>query len=301
MKLNLTPILLVLLTGAGSALAASHYKDEYIRQYDQNGDALLSLAEFNAARRARFDATDTNDDDVVSADEYAYEWEDRLDVMIEKERAGRVKQAHRRFDSLDANDDGIIAADEFNASGDRIFTSFDHNDDALIDAADAEIEQAQANADGKAETRRERRRSFVRMPSSHSRSGFFEMYDTDADETVSRSEFDVQRRAAYRFMDYDRNSRVDEDEYVAEYEDRLDNAIERSRRGQVRQAYVRFDSLDADDDGKMTFEEYQQSGHRSFARWDTNKDEIVSADDPMPERSRPNDADSRQASNTGQR
>ena len=289
-KINQTLFFLCALAVAPSAMAASHYKDRFISQYDQNGDGMLSLEEFDSARRARFDNTDTDGNGVVSADEYAYEWEDRLDEMIEKERVGKMQAAREEFASLDGDDDGIVTAAEFNALGDQIFAGHDHNGDAQIDAADLELAAKLDAGGGKNSYAGGGSRSWIRMPSAQSAEGFFELFDVNADEVVSRDEFDAERRASYSLMDYDRDGGIDIDEYVADYEERLDRQIDRIRRGQVRQAYVRFGALDDDDNGEMTFAEYQKSGHRSFARFDTNEDEVVSMADPLPTRDRPNNA-----------
>lgn len=275
---------------AVSVSAASHFKDRYIEQYDSDGDGAVSAKEFERARRDKFDFTDTNKDGVVSDEEYVYEYEDRLDGRITKEREGHVKQTGIRFASLDKDKDALIKQSEFIKTGNWAFTHYDNNKDGTINSVDADIErqekaekEAKDKEQGKAPAEQSRRtRSVIRMPSTHSRRGLFEIYDADGDEEVSRREFDAERQAAFRFMDFDRSGGVTEEEYLNEYENRLDAGIERSRRAQIRQTYVRYGVLDNDGDGKMTFAEYQKSGNRSFKRWDTNKDGSVSADDPVP-------------------
>jgi len=69
---------------------------------------------------------------------------------------------------------------------------------------------------------------------------------------------------------------------VLEFEDRLDVQIEKTHEGQIKQTYVRFEVLDTDENGKMTFSEYMVSGLNAFHRYDTNGDGYLTLADPAP-------------------
>ena len=69
------------------------------------------------------------------------------------------------------------------------------------------------------------------------------------------------------------------DDYLAEFETRVDRRIAALDQGSDRQVHVRFGVLDADKDGRMTFAEYQVSGKRLFETADRNKDGVVDAAD----------------------
>lgn len=56
------------------------------------------------------------------------------------------------------------------------------------------------------------------------------------------------------------------------------------RAGHLRQTHVRFNSLDKDENGYVSWEEFKRSGDRAFAHLDTNKDGRISAEDPPPPR-----------------
>lgn len=54
------------------------------------------------------------------------------------------------------------------------------------------------------------------------------------------------------------------------------------RAGHLRQTHVRFNALDKDENGYISWEEFKRSGDRSFALLDTNKDGRISKEDPPP-------------------
>lgn len=56
------------------------------------------------------------------------------------------------------------------------------------------------------------------------------------------------------------------------------------RAGHLRQTHVRFNSLDKDENGYVSWEEFKRSGDRAFEHLDTNKDGRISAEDPAPAR-----------------
>lgn len=267
------------------AHAASHRKIVYIDQYDQDQDGRVSSIEFEQARRARFDATDTDHSATVSIEEYVFEWEDRLDAQLAVDRKEQVTQTANRFKALDDDSNGILSRAEFDASGAASFQRFDSDRDGIIDAADVDA-RAEAGERQRSEMSREQilvdQKRMLDMPSTHSKAGTIEVYDADADGVVTLAEFARGRDAQYAAMDGNGDGGVDVDEYTVEFENRVDAALAAFRKASVDQARVRFGALDADADGSMTFREYQNSGHGSFERWDTDHDGYVTLEEADP-------------------
>ncbi|MEM6818597.1 MAG: hypothetical protein AAF578_07385 [Pseudomonadota bacterium] len=266
----------------------------FIADHDHDGDGRVSSIEFEQSRRDRFDATDSNTDGTVDEQEYVYEWEDRLDAQLEIDRSGRAKQTYVRFAAMDKDDDELMSWDEYAASGNRIFTGWDTNKDGVIDSADPERSynwspkpDSELTAE-ELEQRRERKMSYARsmlvMPTTHNLEGVMARYDLDQDGRVERDEFDGKRRADYDLTDFNGDGTLEPDEYASEFEDRMDAVIETFRAESVQQSRRRFEALDNDEDGRMTFAEYRESGNKIFARYDGSQDGYVSLDDPMPPR-----------------
>lgn len=123
----------------------------------------------------------------------------------------------------------------------------------------------------------------------HDGSSFIHDYDTDHDGKVTRAEFDAGRADRFRATDANHDGWVSEEEYVGEYEVRLEKQLAASdrdeekkveeRQRQMRQAHVRFGVLDRDKDGKMVQAEYDTSGSRAFAEQDDDKDGTITAAD----------------------
>lgn len=119
----------------------------------------------------------------------------------------------------------------------------------------------------------------ARRGGGHSKDDFFNTYDLDGDGVVTMADFMEVRDLGYRDRDADGDNKVVAEEYVAEYTARLDADLAATRKGQISQAWVRFEVLDTDKDGILTQEEFQATGKRMFDRLDTNKDGIVDGND----------------------
>lgn len=127
------------------------------------------------------------------------------------------------------------------------------------------------------------------MAAPHGGSAFIHDYDSDHDGKVTRAEFDAVRVTRFKATDANGDGWVSEDEYVGEYQGRLEQQLAESglseekkteeRQRQIRQAHVRFGVLDKDKDGKMVQAEYDASGARAFAEQDDDKDGIVTQAD----------------------
>lgn len=220
---------------------------QFIAQYDTDADGAVPFAGFEAFRRARYAETDENGDGTLDVEEYANEYAGRLDREIETARRGHISQTHTRIKALDTDGDGVISRAEYDASGERAYAHY-------LKSADA------------AET-----------PAS--RAGMLAMYDADGDGTVSRAEFDRARTEAFARTDRNGDGRLSGEEYLAEYEDRLDRQIASRRDGAVEQARVRFGALDTDKDGRVSWDEYAASGKRIFERADLDGNGTVDAAD----------------------
>jgi len=278
--------------------------DHVLKKYSVENDKQLFWSVFNDKRRQQFDRTDTNNNDIVDAEEYVYEFEGRLDDGLEEARKGQVKQTARRFSALDKDDSNIISWEEFEQAGTRTFSWWDTNKDGVINDDDSKPDyrdsdkrnysqkdksyakkhddKHQKNKEHKHDGKHKKsksRMSWISMPTTHSKKGMLSLFDANEDSEITTQEFVTERRAQFHLADQDNSGELIESEYLSEYEDRLDTAIDKSRRGAIKQTYVRFNALDDDADQKMTFAEFQISGKRIFNRWDKDQDGVVSAAD----------------------
>lgn len=237
----------------------------FIAQFDDDGDGRLDWAEFDHFRRARFDATDTDRNGTVEIEEYVAEFAARSRNAMEQERASQIKQTRVRFDALDADKDGKVSRAEFDASGERVFADGNKALAALDDGSDAAL--------------RTRGGGLLGLPDSHTAEGFLALYDADKDGLVSHAEFAARRGEQFARTDADGDGALSPDEYLAEFKARLDARVAERGKTPDTQTRVRFRSLDKDNDGKMTFAEYQVSGKRMFDAADRNHDGVVDAAD----------------------
>lgn len=273
------------------AQAASHHKLVFINQYDANQDWSLSLAEFDKARESRFNITDENNDGFVDESEYVFEYKNRMDNQLTKDRQGQIKQTIIRFNALDKNENARIDLAEYQGSGERTFTYFDTNKDGVINESDPTPKRRakKANKTLTATQQREaqikrlpRAKRVLSMPTTHSFKGLLTKYDANDDKTITPEEIAIVRQKIWDLADENNDGWISEQEYLYEFEDRMDMQIAKTRKSAVKQTYVRFGILDKDKDGKMTLAEYQASGHRSFNRFDTDNNKTVTLDEAMP-------------------
>ncbi|MET0366126.1 MAG: hypothetical protein ABW169_15895 [Sphingobium sp.] len=123
----------------------------------------------------------------------------------------------------------------------------------------------------------------------HEGSAFIHDYDTNKDGKVTKAEFDAVRVDRFKATDANHDGWVSQDEYVGEYQARLEKQLAESddtaerkaedRQRQMRQAHVRFGVLDKDKDARMTQAEYDASGARAFVEQDDDKDGTVTQAD----------------------
>ena len=111
----------------------------------------------------------------------------------------------------------------------------------------------------------------------HGLSAFIGGFDANRDGVVTRQEYDAVRTQRYTAADTNHDGVLGEDEYVAEFEGRLQQqyagkAQDERYAGSIKQAHVRFKILDTDHDGKLTLTEENAIAEKTFQRTDTNGD-----------------------------
>ena len=124
----------------------------------------------------------------------------------------------------------------------------------------------------------------------HGLTAFIAEFDTNKDDVVTHDEYRAIRDARFVKADVDRSGGLNEAEYVGEYAARLDGQLAASllpanqkakeRDGQMKQAHVRFGVLDKDKNAAISLEEYLETGERSYASQDTDKDGKITINEP---------------------
>jgi Ca2+-binding EF-hand superfamily protein len=250
-----------------------------LAQYSIGQDEQLTWAEYKEWRQTRFNTTDANDNGTVDVEEYLYEFENRLDKRYEQGRKAHIEQTNRRFKSLDKDENKAIEWSEYAASGVRTFARWDTNEDGVIDENDPKKASKYSKKKSGSSWYSKNPISYIRMPTTHNLKGLQSIYDANKDGAVSRDEFTNERRSVFYVTDTDKNGVLSAEEYLVEFEDRIVQTVDKSRRGSIKQTYVRFNALDDNKDEAMTFEEFQISGKRIFTRWDKNSDGVISSAD----------------------
>lgn len=260
---------------AGKALpTGGHTGNAFISTWDDDGDGKVTKSEYETVRKARFAATDSDHNGSLTVDEYVGEYAVRLDLDIADERTASLKQTDTRFKALDKDEDKFVSRAEYNASGDSAFVHVDKNKDGRITNDDAEPAAKDTP----------RRRSIIGMPTSHTLAGMLEIYDDDGDDVLTREQYNAERAKVFAATDTNKDGKLDHDEYVKEFDARLSQRIEDRRQAQLKQGKVRFKAIDSNENGEISRDEYFAMSSRMFERTDTNKDGVVSQDDPAPVR-----------------
>ncbi|MCI0507000.1 MAG: EF-hand domain-containing protein [Gammaproteobacteria bacterium] len=107
-------------------------KSRFMSYFDTNGDNAVNMVEFNEAVAKRFDTMDSDNNSVVSKEEFQAYMTQKRDERHEQKfqsmdnnKDGQVsrdeyisykqKYAETRFQSMDTNSDGVISKEEFAA------------------------------------------------------------------------------------------------------------------------------------------------------------------------------------------
>ncbi|WP_129779929.1 EF-hand domain-containing protein [Peristeroidobacter soli] len=260
---------------AGKELpTGGHTGNAFIATWDDDGDGKVTRAEYETVRKARFATTDSDHNGSLTVEEYVNEYAVRLDRDIADERDASLKQTDTRFKALDKDEDKFISRAEYDSSGERAFVHLDRNKDGRI-----------TNDDAEPDARKEpRRRSVIGMPTSHTLAGMLEIYDDDGDDVLTRAQYDAERPKVFAATDTNKDGKLDHDEYVKEFVARLSLRIEDRRQAQLKQGRVRFKAIDTNENGDISRDEYFAMSARMFDRTDTNKDGVITQDDPPPVR-----------------
>ncbi|MBB3815020.1 hypothetical protein FHY13_003401 [Xanthomonas arboricola] len=95
---------------------------------------------------------------------------------------------------------------------------------------------------------------------------FITQHDDDRDGRITAADFAAFRRARFDATDRNHDGSVDEDEYVAEFRQRRQQALEQERSAQAAHGRQRFAALDADGDGQVSRAEFDAAGAQDWAR-----------------------------------
>ncbi|KAA2315700.1 hypothetical protein DL237_03065 [Pseudooceanicola sediminis] len=124
-------------------VAGGHRKAAFIAAYDTDGDGAVTLDEYDAIRKSRFDGADADGDGALNEAEYVAEFQGRLDQQyadqgLEKdERYDRsIEQAHVRFAIVDRSRDGSLSWSEQQLVAASTFARHDTDENAIVNDAD---------------------------------------------------------------------------------------------------------------------------------------------------------------------
>ncbi len=243
-------MLLPLLTHLPQAAAQ---RPSQIVRVDVNRDGVISLTEFDAARRADFLKLDRNRNLRLSRGEF---------VRRDKDLLARGRRA-RRFETMDKNGNGNVNRAEYLAFGRLLFRRIDRNNDKRLTRA--ELRRGPA---GPGPRRTADQNQGLPPPGLGQRSGrgsrrsdaaraAFAQIDRDHDGAITKAELDAARRTAFARLDSDGNGRLTAAEVV----------ILRGK-GSER----RFLQMDKDRNGIVSRAEFLAAGRSLLKLADRNRD-----------------------------
>lgn len=253
----------------------------FVRAFDANKDDVLTRAENENHRRARFNDMDTDKNGWVSLPEYVAEFHKYLAQGLKEEMPRQDQMTEVRFVSLAGKDGTHITREQFDKSGEKAFAAF---------AAGKLPEDLKDRSSA----------GMLGMPTNHTVKGMMALYDRNGDGELPREEYDAVRDEQFKNADVNRDNKLSRDEYAAEFQQRLDHRIHEMTVRQIRQTRVRFGILDTNKNDRLDWEEFKFSADRQFDFMDRNKDGRVDAEDaklPVPTRENANTTTSNNEAN----
>lgn len=285
----------ILTAGLFSHHAQSNNQEKliFIDKYDSNGDFAVAERERILLDGSNFDFFDKDNDQKISKEEYLSLSSSLINSQIHSEYQGQIKQTVIRFSSLDDDSNRKITFDEFSMSSKRIFSNFDLDENKIVNAADKELlskKKDQSYDSEKVDDRDEesmkrisRRVSsakyLLRMPSTHSLDGFLVQYDNNNSHSISLNSFSEQRRAIFETIDTNKNGWLSDEEYIAEYQSRLEARVKTIKDENVPKHFKQFTAYDSNTDNGISRKEFFHRHQTEFIRLDTDNDGFISLDD----------------------
>jgi Ca2+-binding EF-hand superfamily protein len=295
-KIALTLLSTCFILNATAATDIENEKYRWLAQYDTNQDHVIDVEEIFNERQALFTQSDTDKDGLVSLSEYTQTFESNVQGKLDYDRKQSIKQTHVRFNAMDKDDDELMSHKEYMATAKRSFEFFDTDEDGLITLDDKKpsytsSKKSTLTAEEKAKKKRKRNMRnatrVVRMPTTHSKSGMLTKYDLNDDKKITWVEYQQKRDIDFTRADENSNKTLTNDEYVAEFEDRLDTQIEKIKLVELAKGEPLFYKLDKNDDKQISVAEYQLNTLINFAYFDTDNNGKVSFEEAVNEQMLP--------------
>ena len=285
-----------LLLSANAATDIENEKYRWLAQYDQDKDYIINVEEIYTERTSLFNKADSNQDKLIDSNEYQQFFARSVQVKVDYDRKQSIKQTHVRFNAMDKDDDQLMSREEYMATAKRSFDFFDTNEDGLISLDDKKptftsSTKSTLTAEEKAEKQRKRKlrnaTRLVRMPTTHSKKGMLTKYDLNDDKQITWAEYQQKRAIDFARADEDSNNELTNDEYVAEFEDRLDSQIDKVKANELAKGTPLFSTLDKNSDHHITLAEFHLDALVNFAYFDTDNNGQVSFDEAVNEQMLP--------------
>ncbi len=199
------------------------------------------------------------------------------DAEFAQSRAGQIRQTTVRFQSIDSNKDGFIDLHEFQAIGLKSFERYDTNKDGFISAADDQTKIEGDAQEKEGVTLTPRLKGLLTMPTTHDAKGFLALY-AEGREKISLADYLKTREEQYQRTDTNKDGKIDNKEYEAEFLSRVDAEIAKAKAAQTQFLKARFAQIDSNKDGKITPAEMQQFAQAYFSYWDSKNEGVVRLD-----------------------
>ncbi|MBU2891829.1 EF-hand domain-containing protein [Colwellia sp. D2M02] len=282
-----------------SATAATDIENEkyrWLAQYDSNQDYTIDVEELYSSRATLFEQADKNQDKVIDANEHQQFFERNLQEKIDYDRKQSIKQTHVRFNAMDKNDNNLMSYDEYMATAKRSFDFYDTDKSGIITLDDKKptftsTKKSTLTDAEKAEKKRKRQMRnatrVVRMPTTHSKSGMLVKYDLNDDQQITWAEYQQKRNLDFARADENGDKDLTNDEYVAEFEDRLDTQIAKIKAAELNKNTPLFASLDKNNNQQISVAEFQLNALVNFTYFDTDNNGQVSFEEAVNEQMLP--------------
>lgn len=219
----------------------------------------------------------------LSVDQFLQAQQSWIDQQFDQERQSHIKQSNVRFESIDFDKEGSIDLREFQNTGLKSFDRYDTDKNGIVNQNDRGEDEQAMQGIRRADTATPQRRikGFLAMPTTHSITGFVQLYQSNGD-SLTQAEYLSHREKQFARTDTNQDGVLSAAEYESEFMQRVAQTAQKAEDALKQHFQQVFKQADQNADGQLSKREFESFKRQQFQYWDASKNGVIDGTDLSP-------------------